>query len=178
MPLWTSFVFVGVGLLLLLVEVFVPAGGIIGVAGLVAIIGSVSAAFSAHGTGAGAAVLLFAAIGTPVVITYALKIFPKSIVGKWLILKTTLGDPEPGEDSESGEGALSESWVGQGGVALTDLRPTGTARIGERKLSVVSSGEYIEQNSPLVVLKHEGSRVVVRRSLDAPESETESSQSE
>jgi len=178
MPLWTSFVFVGVGLLLVLVEVFVPAGGIIGVAGLVAIIGSVSAAFSAHGTGAGAAVLLFATIGTPVVIMLALKLFPTSIVGKWLILRTSLGDPASGEDGESGEGASAGAWVGQAGVALTDLRPTGTARIGERKLSVVSSGEYIERNSPLVVLKHEGSRVVVRRSLDAPESEIESSQSE
>ena len=175
MPLWTSFVFVAAGLLLVLVEVFVPAGGIIGVAGLVAIIGSVSAAFSTHGTGAGAAVLLFAAIGTPVVIMFALKLFPNSIVGKWLILRTSLGDPVPGE---SGDGDSGTSWVGQRGIALTDLRPTGTARIGERKFSVVSSGEYIERNSPLVVLKHEGSRVVVRRSLDAPESEHESSQSE
>jgi membrane-bound serine protease (ClpP class) len=175
MPLWTSFIFVGVGLLLVLAEVFIPAGGIIGVAGLVAIIGSVSVAFSEHGTGAGAAVLLFAAIGTPVVITYALKMFPNSIVGKWLILGTSLEDPPP---IGSGKEASTESWVGRTGIALTDLRPTGTARIGEGKLSVVSSGEYIERNSPLVVLRREGSRVVVRRDLDAPESEFESSQSE
>lgn len=175
MPLWTSFAFVGFGLLLVLVEVFVPAGGLIGIAGLVAIVGSVAAAFSLHGTGAGAAVLLVAVIGTPIVLVLALKMFPKSIVGKWLILRTSLTDPSLEDSIQAG---MPASWVGLRGTALTDLRPTGTARIGEKKLSVVSSGEYIERNAPLVVMKHEGSRVVVRRDLNSPVEEHGSSQSE
>jgi membrane-bound serine protease (ClpP class) len=43
------------------------------------------------------------------------------------------------------------------------LRPGGTARIGERRVDVVTRGEFLEPGTPLVVVEIEGNRVVVAR---------------
>jgi membrane-bound serine protease (ClpP class) len=53
--------------------------------------------------------------------------------------------------------------VGESGVALSILRPSGNARFGEEIVDVITRGEYIEPSSPIRVLAIEGSRVVVAR---------------
>lgn len=47
------------------------------------------------------------------------------------------------------------------GVSLTQLRPAGRAKFGEKKCDVVSRGEMIEQNMPVRVIEIEGNRIVV-----------------
>ena len=37
--------------------------------------------------------------------------------------------------------------VGQDGVAVTDLRPSGTAQIGDERVDVVTEGEYVAQGT-------------------------------
>jgi membrane-bound serine protease (ClpP class) len=52
--------------------------------------------------------------------------------------------------------------IGEEGEALTLLRPAGTARIGERRVDVVSEGDYIAAGSRVRVTQVEGIRVVVK----------------
>jgi membrane-bound serine protease (ClpP class) len=52
--------------------------------------------------------------------------------------------------------------VGQDGVAVTDLRPAGTATIAGERVDVVTEGEYVSQGSAVRVLRSEGYRHVVR----------------
>ena len=56
---------------------------------------------------------------------------------------------------------MREDLVGRDGVATTDLRPAGTALVGEERVDVVTEGEFISQGSPLRVLRSEGYRLVV-----------------
>jgi membrane-bound serine protease (ClpP class) len=85
-------------------------------------------------------------------------VFPMTFLGKKLILKTVLENLPSGTIQQP-----TKSCAGRTGTALTDLRPSGTARIDGARLSVVTAGEYIEQDSPVIVVQHEGSRIVVRR---------------
>ena len=62
----------------------------------------------------------------------------------------------------SGAKVQPKDLVGQEGVALTPLRPAGTARIGERKVDVVSDGEVIDPGTRVRVIEVKGNRVVVR----------------
>ncbi|HEV8454900.1 MAG TPA: NfeD family protein, partial [Gemmatimonadales bacterium] len=55
--------------------------------------------------------------------------------------------------------------VGRDGVAVTDLRPSGTARVGEERLDVVTEGEYVPQGSRVQVVQSDGYRHVVRAVL-------------
>ena len=53
--------------------------------------------------------------------------------------------------------------VGESGVALSILRPSGNARFGDAIVDVITRGEFIEPASAIRVLAIEGSRVVVAR---------------
>jgi membrane-bound serine protease (ClpP class) len=52
--------------------------------------------------------------------------------------------------------------VGREGVALTDLRPSGTVLIGEERVDAVSESEWIEDGTTVRVVSSEGYRHVVR----------------
>ncbi|MDD2676096.1 MAG: NfeD family protein [Methylacidiphilaceae bacterium] len=64
------------------------------------------------------------------------------------------------------EGISAEKMVprvrpGEEGVALTVLRPAGTARFGEKLVDVVTSGAFVPAGSRLRIVSTEGVRVVV-----------------
>lgn len=49
------------------------------------------------------------------------------------------------------------------GVALTFLRPAGKVKIGNTYFDVVSEGEFLEKDTPVVVSEIKGNRVIVKR---------------
>ena len=55
--------------------------------------------------------------------------------------------------------------IGRDGVAVTDLRPSGTARVGDERMDVVTEGEYVPQGSRVQVVQSDGYRHVVRAVL-------------
>ena len=55
-----------------------------------------------------------------------------------------------------------EDLIGAVGVAVTDLRPAGTALIGEERVDVVTEGPWIEADTRVVVTRAESYRHVVR----------------
>ncbi|GMR14132.1 MAG: nodulation protein NfeD [Gemmatimonadota bacterium] len=67
-------------------------------------------------------------------------------------------------DRETGyEAALARpDLVGSEGVAITDLRPSGTGLFLDERLDVVSESEWIEEGTPIRVVSSEGYRHVVR----------------
>ena len=50
---------------------------------------------------------------------------------------------------------------GKTGVALTDLRPAGSAEITGERYDVVTDGEYIDEKSEIIVNAIEGSHIIV-----------------
>lgn len=69
-------------------------------------------------------------------------------------------------DAESGFVATEDfsQLVGQKGEALTMLRPAGFARIGGKRIDVVTAGEHLPQGTLVVVTTVEGNRIEVRQS--------------
>ncbi len=53
--------------------------------------------------------------------------------------------------------------MGLTGTVVTDLRPAGTAVINNRRVDVVSRGEYLDKGTEIIVLEVEGNRVVVKQ---------------
>ena len=62
-----------------------------------------------------------------------------------------------------------ESLVGQRGVARSALSPSGVALIGGKRVSVITSGEFIERDTEVEVVEVHGSRIVVQEVPDRPE---------
>ena len=51
--------------------------------------------------------------------------------------------------------------IGKKGKSLSHLRPSGTANIEGNRYDVVTDGEYIEENSDIIVQKIDGTRIIV-----------------
>jgi membrane-bound serine protease (ClpP class) len=159
-PLWVSFALIAVGLVAIFIEIFVPAAGLIGLAGGGMIVAAVVLGFVEHDAATGSIVLITALLVTPTAVVIGLRLFPRTPVGRRLIL----GNPDAtsGDAPATGEhGSESAIVPGATGEALTDLRPSGTARIDDRKLSVVTRGEYLDRGQAVRVVRVEGNRVVV-----------------
>lgn len=106
--------------------------------------------------------LLVALVATIVVSIILVKIFGKKLhVFKKIILFDST-------NSESGyvSNKNRDDLIGKQGIALTTLRPSGTAIINDERLDVVTQGNYIERNTRVEVIKTEGSRIVVREVPD------------
>ena len=65
--------------------------------------------------------------------------------------------------SQKGTTAVNDysSLLNKKGIALSNLRPSGTAVIEDKHFDVVTDGEYIEENSEIIVTKIEGTRIIV-----------------
>ena len=160
MEIWIPLLLFSVGFIALFLELFVPAAGVIGAMGLICMIAATVLAYRTLGKGAGIAFLAGILVGTPAMIMLGLKMFPRSFVGKRLILHQSM---ERGSGFTSSDVDSYEGLLGKEGVALTTLRPAGMADIGNRKYSVVTAGEPIEKGEPVRVVKVEGNRIVVRK---------------
>jgi len=159
MDLWLCIVLVLLGFAAIFIELFIPAGGLVGAAGTAGMVVGVVFAFG-HGTLAGTLLLLLAAIGTPTFIALGFKIFPKTYTGKRLILSKAL---------QSGSASNGfEALKGKEGVAISALRPSGTVKIGDDRFSVVTEGGMVEPGATVKVVAVEGSRIVVRRTAPPP----------
>jgi membrane-bound serine protease (ClpP class) len=144
-----------IGIVLILIEFIVP-GGILGLIGFGAILTSL---FIATDNVTHMAISLLIAIGVTTLASIILfKVFGKKInIFKKIILKDST-NTEKGYVSNLNRKEL----IGLDGVALTSLRPSGTAIINNERLDVVTEGNYIQQGKKVVVVKTEGHRIVVR----------------
>jgi len=158
--MWLAIGLAAAGILAIILEVFVPSAGIIGIAGLGSIIASVVIAYQRLGTLIGSIYLAVVLVLVPVFIVLYFKFFPRSPVGRWLISQDRQ-EPEKGYSSFTPEKYVD--LIGKEGTSLTILRPVGMVRIDGQKYSAVTGGEFIEKNKPVKVVKVEGSRVVVRQ---------------
>lgn len=144
-----------VGVILIVLEIFVP-GGILGVLGLGAVIVSFFLAMDdIASTGIALLIAMLVTIGAMVLL---FTVFGKRIrIFDRIILRDST-NTEQGYVSNVSRIEL----VGQIGVTLTALRPSGTAVINEERIDVVTEGMFIEAKKKVRIVKAEGSRIVVR----------------
>ena len=149
-----------IGLIAIIIEFFVPAAGVIGIIGGGCIIGSVVRAYLDYGILTGSAFLLGALILTPLLVISYFKIFPKTIIGKKLILNTN-------QSHESGFTTFTQEKYkdlkGSTGIVIKDMRPTGIVEIDGQRFNALTNGEYLNSGSRIQVFKVEGNRIFVKQ---------------
>lgn len=72
------------------------------------------------------------------------------------------GAVSSGEGIESAESDDRKSLIGQTGTAITDLRPSGKAAVGDRVYVVETDGGFLERGDELRVIKTDSNRILVR----------------
>ncbi len=148
-----------VGVVLLVVEVFMPGFGVAGISGIVLEGVSVVLTYLKYGglAALGLTIVILAVIA--ISISMSLRSATKGRLSKSaLILKSS-------ETAAEGFSATKDMdvFLGKEGDTVTILRPTGMAEFDGVKLNVVSDGEYIPKGTRIRVERVEGVRVVVRK---------------
>ena len=159
---WEEIILLGVGMVAMGIEIFVVPG--FGLAGIVAItcIGvatflALLGAIPTWGDMARASgVLVVAASIVAVVLMVLLKYLPTSSSGRGIFLQAATARSD-GYIAEP----IRDDLVGMVGVAVTDLRPSGTAQLGDERLDVVSDTGFVAKGSGVRVIRSEGYRHVV-----------------
>lgn len=148
-----AFVFIFIGIGLLIAEIFVPSFGITGGLGIVSII--IGVILTAENLADG--IILFIII---LVVSIILMIITYKVLASKrspLVLK------EASRQEPSNEKLLS--YVGREGKALTPLRPAGTAEVMGERIDVITEGEFIEKDQVIVVKEIRGKKVIVKELL-------------
>jgi membrane-bound ClpP family serine protease len=141
-----------VGFLLLLVELLLTPGIIVGTFGMLCMAGAVYLTFENYGNVAGAWVLGGTVLSSMFVVIFALK------SGIW--------DRMASKDVISGRVNVVEKdriKVGDKGMTLSALRPTGNAFISGIRVEVVSQGESIDSHQEVEVIKLQNNRIIVKK---------------
>ena len=142
------------GLLLLIVEAFIPGFGIAGGTGLVLlVVGIITTARTAFEAFVMVVILILLVALMLFVILRSAK---KGTLSKKLILWSASRHEEGFSTT-----ADTSSMTGKEGIAITILRPAGTGEFDGKRFDVVSEGAFIERGSRIKVIRTEGRRIVV-----------------
>ena len=169
---WLAILLFILGLLMVLVEVFlIPGFGVVGISGLVLMAGGLGLVVYGHwpqsgeewlGFGQALAPFGLSVLGAVGIVT----LFMRNIRHiPWA--RNLLMDGKDDNFSDPGATGVIDpekylAYLGNSGIAITPLRPAGTARFGDDLVDVVSDGGFISPDQKIVVIEVEGNRVVVR----------------
>jgi len=147
------------GIIILIAEFFIPSSGILGVLATLAIIGAITLGFM-HSLTAGTAFVVAAIIVVPIVLLGAIKYWPHTPMGRSILI-TPPADQDDVLPETPTYRKLPEL-IGQRGLAKTEMLPGGTVEIQGKRYDAVSEGMPIDAGQPVLVVRIETQRLVVR----------------
>ncbi len=157
-PIYWSILLIGIGFVVVFLELFVPSAGTLGVlAGILLVSGIVVAFF--HSLQAGAIVLLVTVLALPLLLALMVKVWPHTPIGRRIIL----GHMSAEEVMPNSETYTEiQSLVGQLGTAKTKMLPSGIIIVNDKKYDALSDGFAIEAGQPIKVSAVKGNHIIVQ----------------
>ncbi len=141
-----------IGLVLLIVEMFIPGFGVCGTLGILAFLAVIVMQFMANSLAAAMIVTAIMLLLT-LMILLCLHSFQRGLLSR---------SPIVNHQSIEKQLPTDTSLVDKTGVALTALRPTGLAEIEDRRLNVETAGEFIPAGTPIRVVQESPLRILVQ----------------
>jgi membrane-bound ClpP family serine protease len=154
-PLFWALILIGLALLVVFIELFIPSAGLLGILASGLAVASVVMAFRASFE-TGAMFLMAVLVAMPAVIYGMLKIWPHTPVGRRILL----GELTPEQVLPPSIHSLD--LVGQIGVAKTKMLPSGIVMIDGEKYDAVSDGFPIDVDQPVIVTALRANRMYVQ----------------
>jgi membrane-bound serine protease (ClpP class) len=168
-PLIWAVLLLILGLTLVVAEVFIPSGGVLGFLSIVSLGGGVVMAFYSRGLVAGVVFLTVTAIVVPGALAFAFRWWPHTPMGRRLLLEVPTSD-EVLPDTPKRRSL--RQLVGKLGVAKNVMLPSGAVVIEGQTIDAISEGMPIEAGQRVRVIEVRGNRVLVRPADDdAPDSD-------
>ena len=156
--IYWAFLLLAIGLFAVVLELFVPSAGILGiVAGLLIVTAVVLGFMESMSYGV---ILLTAAIVTiPGLLALMVKIWPYTPIGKRILLKDLKPEDVLPNYIENKE--RKERLEGQLGIAQTKMLPSGIVLVNGEKFDAVSEGFAVDEGDSIRVMSVRGNHVYV-----------------
>ncbi|MCD4722304.1 MAG: serine protease [Desulfobacula sp.] len=145
-----------IGFLVIIAEVFIPSLGLLTAIALGVFFYSLYIVYTSISTTAGMVLAGLDIVLVPVLLIVGMKILARSP----LALKRELSK----QDGVVSQKEVYEAYINMKGRSVTDLRPAGMAEINSQRVDVVTDGEYIDADTPIVVTDVAGNRIIVEQS--------------
>lgn len=148
-----------VGLAVMVLEVFVPSGGVLGFLSVLAIGAAIVTAFVEQGMATGFGVLAAAFVAVPAVLALAFRWFPETPLGRRVL------PPPPGPADvlpAADRRRKLRDLVGRGGRVASELVPWGTVVIDGETIEARSEAGLLAAGVVVEVAGVDGMAVVVR----------------
>ncbi len=173
----SSMLLIGLGLLglaavLLVLELFIPSGGMLALLTILCALGAVISLFLWNEL-VGLVAMVLMLLAGPIIVVQGVKIWSRTPIGKRAVLGAEAGggavrDAAPtGQDSaHSSDGGHSTApgvAIGARGITETPLRPGGFVRIGSARVDAVAEGRFIDAGEEVEVIGRVEAQWRVRR---------------
>lgn len=148
---WIIAVLILAGITLLIVEViFIPGTTVVGLLGLLFLIAGVSFSYSHYGSETGLYVLLLS------LFAFAFALYRSFRKGAWK--KFSL---DKSIESRVNEGIAESLKPGAEGIAVSALRPAGSAEFDGKIFEVTTHGDYLAAGSRIRIVQVQGQMIIV-----------------
>lgn len=148
-----------VGLAVMVLEVFVPSGGVLGFLSVLSIAAAVVMAFMEQGPAVGLGVLAVAFVAVPAVLSFAFRWFPETPLGRRVL------PPPPAADDvlpAADHRRRLRSLVGGSGRVTRELVPWGEVTIDGLACDALSEGGPVAEGVEIEAVRVEGRGLLVR----------------
>lgn len=154
-PFYLALILIGLAVIVMAFELFIPSAGILGFLAAGLILASVIMAYRSSFT-TGSIFLLVVMICIPGLIYGLLKAWPHTPIGR----KILLDEPDPQQLLPVSH--VSSDLIGRVGIAKTKMLPSGVILVNNEKLDAVSDGFPIEADQPIIVVAIRANRIYVQ----------------
>jgi len=151
----------GLALLLMVLEAFVPSGGVLGVGAVIAAITGIVFMFR-HDPVWGAIGLLGTVVLGPMVFVYSVKMLPNTPFGRTMVGDSGEDIARKREEKMRKQRELRAMLLNREGKALTDMRPSGVIEINGERHDAIARGGVVDRGQTIRVVKIDGLTIEVR----------------
>ena len=142
---------------LVVAEVFIPSGGLLGACATICLMAGV-VIFFRHSAVAGWIGLVVALVMVPSLLVMAYRILPKTKFGRRVILMPPVRQRG---DAITDTPELSKL-LGRTGQVLTTMRPVGMCAFDGQRIECVAESGYVQRDKKVKVIRVEGTQITVR----------------
>jgi membrane-bound serine protease (ClpP class) len=146
-----------IGIVVIVAEFILPSLGILTITSFAIFGYSLYLVFTKVSVSAGYIFVIFDLLLIPVLVIIEIKLLA--------FLPVTLRKTLSSKDGAIVQSKELKELIGVTGSAITNLRPAGAALLNGNRFDVVSSGEYIEKGSDVIVSIVDGNRIVVKKKI-------------
>lgn len=158
---------------LVIAEILIPTGGLLGLSATAVAVTSIIIGFTSS-VSLGLTLTLIYLVTTPILFAILIQVWPRTKIGRAMLNRDTLQSDMTPPTPTTLDGTPLSDFVGRIGIATTDFLPSGQVIVDGHKSDAVSTGLPIDAQAQVIVVRVYSGKLQVRAANEQEIRESES----